>query len=286
MKKVFLLVLALLLVSCPLFLTSCLVDEVQCIDIRLTSEQYAFALNKEDTEILEAVNNVLDKITKDGTLEAIKDKYFSENESEYIRVTPGVENPTKKQLIVATHTPFHPFEFSKYETGHGKLYSGIDIEIAYLVAQELEAELIIKERPFETILDDIESGLAHIAASGISITESRQEKVTFSLPYYEASQVIIVRATDNTFRQCKTKADVEAVLAQKGADTVAGFQNNTTSGLYITGDENLGFNGYAITPKGYASAILATQALINGEVQMVIVDERHAKIIVSDINYN
>ena len=233
---------------------------------------------------MELVNTVIDKIKKDGTLDGIIAKYFSGKESEYVKVPSGVENAEKKQLIVATHTPFSPFEFSRYEIGKGKLYSGIDIEIAYLIAQELDAELVIKDMAFEDVLGAVRDQKADIAMAGLTAYEGREELVTFSSTYYEASQVLIVKGDDETFDGCKTKEDVEAVLKSMNSDISVGFQEDTTSQYYIEGKDTLGFGGYSVTPCAYASPILAAQALISGKVDFVIADEAAAGFIVADMN--
>lgn len=52
---------------------------VKVIDIRLTEEQYAFAVAKTNTELLIAINVILAEMKADGSFQAIVDKYFSEN---------------------------------------------------------------------------------------------------------------------------------------------------------------------------------------------------------------
>lgn len=285
MKRAFSLALVLLMISLVLFSSiSCGSEKVKYIDIALTDEQYAFAVNKENTSLLETVNAVLDTITEDGTLESIVQKYFSGNEEQYKQVSSGIEDENKNQLIVATSIPFKPFEFSKYETGKGKLYRGIDIEIATYIASELDAELVIKEMAFSEVLDAVESGEADIAMSGISINEERKQQVAFSNTYYEASQILIARTNDNAFDGCRTRENVEDVLRSFDSSVIIGYQAETTSGLYLSGSQTPRSAGFNVTPKEYDTTLHAVQALINGEINYVIADEGSAKIIVSDFN--
>ncbi|MBQ8146107.1 MAG: transporter substrate-binding domain-containing protein [Clostridia bacterium] len=272
-----LLLLSLCLFSCEK------TDRVKCVDIKLTSEQYAFGVSHENKELYNSACSLIDKIKKDGTLKSILEKYFSENEDEYLWVSAGIESADKNQLIVATHTPFSPFEFSKYESSV-KMYAGVDIEIAHLLAEELDAELVIKDVPFNEILTSVSSGHADIAMAGISVSDERTELVDFTDSYYEASQVIVVKGDDTRFNSCKTKEDVELILNSLSPDTVVGCQSDTTSELYITGDSSLGFDGYDLIPVGFESPVLATQALINGNVSLVIMDEGAALSIVDSIN--
>ncbi len=273
----------LLLLS--LFLFSCeATEKVKYVDIKLTSEQYAFAINKENKELYDAACSLIDEIKRNGTLKIILEKYFSESAEEYLWVGAGIESGEKNQLIVATHTPFSPFEFSKYDEERGKLYTGIDIEIAYLLSQRLGLELVIKDVPFNEILTDVSNGQADIAMAGISISDERAQLVDFTDCYYEASQVVVVKGDDTRFNSCKTRQDVELILNSLNSETTVGYQRDTTSGLYITGDSSLGFDGYDLIPVGFDSSVLATQALINGNVSLVIMDESAAFSIVERIN--
>jgi len=83
-------------------------------------------------------------------------------------------------------------------------------------------------------------GKADIAMSGLTVKEDRKEYVTFSDTYYNASQKLIVREDDNTFDNCKTAADVEAILSSLSSDTKIGVQTGTTGQFYVEGDEDWG----------------------------------------------
>ena len=64
-----------------------------------------------------------------------------------------------------------------------------------------------------------------------------------------------------------------------------GFQNGTTGGMYVVGDEDWGYAGFAnIVGKGYASAQEAVSDLINGNIYAVVVDEAPANAIVNAVN--
>ena len=51
-------------------------EVVKIIDINLTEEEYAFGVDKDQPELLEAVNKFIDKIMADGTFDEICNKYF------------------------------------------------------------------------------------------------------------------------------------------------------------------------------------------------------------------
>ena len=104
---------------------------VKVIDVDLTSEEYAFGVDKNKPELLTQVNDFIKEIKDNGTFDEICNKYF------------GGGNPTpvksekldtsKDQLLVATNASFEPFEYMK-----GDSYYGIDMEIAAALAKKIE----------------------------------------------------------------------------------------------------------------------------------------------------
>lgn len=284
MKKIITIALAALMLLSMLFaFTSCKNDGdnkvVDYVKIKLTDEQYAYGVDKNNPELLATVNEVLAEIKSNGKLDEIVNKYFSGDEANIKTFSAGTEDASKNQLVVATNTPFSPFEYKK-----GDKYCGIDIEIAALIAEKMGAELVIKDMAFDSVLTAVETGKADIVMAGLTVSAEREEQVTFSDTYYNASQVIIIKAGDTTFADCTTKEQVEAVLNAMNTDTIIGYQNGTTGGLYVEGDEDWGFAGFPVTPKGYDSAASAVQALVNGQIDFVVVDEGPAQIIVESMN--
>lgn len=283
MKKTLSLLLALVM----LVLTLCVFAScggsseptVKLVDIKLTDEDYAFAVNKEDPELLATVNTVLTRIKGDGTLDAIVNKYFSNDEANYQKFEAGTVDRSKNQLVVATNTPFSPFEFKV-----GNKFCGIDIEVAKIIADEMNAELVIQDMDFTAVILSVQNGESDIGMAGLTVSETRKQLVNFSDTYYKASQMIIAKIGDETFDSCTTAAEVEAILNQMDNSTKIGFQNGTTAGLYIQGDIDWEFPGFNVTATGFSSAALAVQELISGQINYVIVDEGPAKMLVDSMN--
>ena len=256
---------------------------VKVIDIPLSVEKYAFAVGKADTELLSKVNEYLKKIQGDGTFDAICDKYFGEGTPEKFTAATTAD-ASKDQLVVATSTGFAPFEMVD-ETG--KFY-GIDLEIAKGLAEYLGKELVILDMQFASVVTSVQTGTADIGMAGLTITPAREEMVTFSDSYYNASQVLIVKGDDTTFDACKTAEDVEKILDGMNKDTKIGCQNGTTGEIYIVGDlenpDGYGFQGRPVTKMGYDYAALAVTAMRNGEINYVILDNAPADAIAKSVN--
>ena len=277
MKKVLALVLAAAMLA--LCLVSCggSKQAVKVIDINLTEEEYAFGIDKAQPELLEKTNAFIEKIMSDGTFDKICNNYFGDGTPN--PVTSAELDSSKDQLIVATNAGFEPFEYMD-----GDKYVGIDMEIAKLLADELGMELVINNMDFDAVCLSVGQHKCDIAMAGLTVKPDREEYVTFSKSYYSASQKLIVKADDTTFDACKTKEDVEAILAQKDANTKIGVQNGTTGQFYVQGDADWGFDGFPVTCNGYKNGSLAVQDIINGNINYVIIDSAPADAITSAFN--
>lgn len=281
MKKIMALALALVMVLGTL--TACgggsTAKGAKVIEINLTEEQYAFGVDKNQPELLEATNNFIKKIKDDGTFDAICDKYFGEGTPE--AVVSATLDASKDQLVVATNAAFAPFEYT--EDG-GKSFLGVDMEIAALLAKELGKELVIMDMEFESVCTAVQMGQCDIAMAGLTINEERKDLVNFSESYYNASQQIIVNADCTDFDACKTAADVEAVLNELESTAKIGVQKGTTGNWYVVGDADWGFDGFKVSCIEYSNGSLAVQDLLNGGVDYVIIDSAPAAKIVESIN--
>ena len=268
--------------SCSLFnKDSEQADVVKAIEVKLTEEEYAFVTKKSNTALVDDFNAFFTGMKNDGSFDAIVAKYF-EGKGEkvgYNVTTTDVAN-TDSNFVVVTNCPFEPFEYLGTD---GKIY-GVDIEIAAAYAEAKDLDLVIKNINFDDIFTQVDAGYADIGMAGITASEDRKALYGFTQEYYQASQKLIVAADNTAFDACKTVADVEAVLAGL-TDKKIGFQNGTTGGMYVEGNEDWGYAGFAnIEGKGYATAQDAVTDLINGNIFAVVVDEAPANALVKAAN--
>lgn len=247
------------------------------IDIDLTSEEYAFGVDKNQPELLDQVNGFIAKIQEDGTFDEICDKYFGGGEPE--AVESAELDSSKDQLVVSTNAAFEPFEYTK-----GDQYYGIDMEIAALLAEELGQELVIQNMDFDAVCLSVGQQKCDIAMAGLTINEEREEYVTFSDPYYQASQRLVVRSDDSAFDDCEDADAVAAKLGELESSDKIGVQQGTTGQYYVEGDEEWGFDGLPAECVPYKSGSLAVQDLLNGNIQYVIIDAAPAAAITEAIN--
>lgn len=295
MKKIIALALvAVMLVAC---FASCNAGTkgVKVVDIKLTEEEYAFAVQKGDTELLKSLNDFMAEIKENGKFDEILNKYFQGGEPTAVKSAKEMKTDGS-QLIVATNAAFEPFEYMV-----GENYYGVDMEIMALFAEKLNKELYIYNMEFDAVCLSVSAaggtytdadgkevtqsgGVCDIAAAGLTVSEDRKEILDFSTSYYDASQMLIVPEDCKDFDECKTAEDVENVLKGFGKDVTVGVQKGTTGQLYCEGDEDWGFDGFGFTTKSYTNGALAVQDILNGNCKYVVIDEGPAKAIVEKTN--
>lgn len=251
--------------------------KVKVVDIELSSEEYAFGVDKKQPELKEKCNELLKEMKSSDELEEISNHFFGDGEP--VAVTSAKQDDSKDQLVVATNAEFAPFEYKE-----GDKFYGIDMEIAKLLADKLGKELVIVDMAFDAVLLSVQQQKADIGMAGLTVTEERAKQVDFSDAYYNAAQKIICKADDKTFDNCKTKEDVDKILQGFDKSVLIGGQNGTTGQYYVEGSSDFGFTKLNATWKGYANGSLAVQDLINGGINYVIIDAAPATAITNAIN--
>ncbi len=164
------------------------------------------------------------------------------------------------KLVMATNAFFPPYEY--YD---GNDIVGIDAEIAGEVASRLGLELEIQDVEFDSIIAGIQSGKYDIGCAGMTVTEERLQSVNFSTPYATGIQSIIVAEGSEI-------TDIDVLL---DGDYVIGVQQGTTGDIYMS--DEVGEDRVDRYNKG-ADAVLA---LINGNVDAVVIDNQPAQAFVA-----
>jgi len=177
----------------------------------------------------------------------------------------NVDNGDK--LIIATNAEFPPFE-TKNEADE---IVGFDVDLINKVAEKLGMEVEFKNMEFDSVINSIQTGSCNAGISGLTINEERKKSVDFSTPYYNASQVVIVKIDDAVFTG--TTADE---LNKSLEGKTVGVCNGFTGGGYITGNDDYeGIPG--ATAKSYKNINFAIQDLNNGAIDCIVMDNVVAK---------
>lgn len=109
----------------------------------------------------------------------------------------GEEGATPEQstekLLVGCDTSFMPFEYLNQETGE---YEGFDIDLWDEIMNELGMEYELQPMDFNGLIPALQSGSIDAAVAAMTISDERWEKVDFSIPYYDAGLLVLVRADE------------------------------------------------------------------------------------------
>ena len=162
------------------------------------------------------------------------------------------------KLTMATNAAFPPYEMT---TDAGE-FEGIDIETAQAIADKLGLELQIDDMDFDAALLSVQQGKADIAMAGITVTDERMAVMSFSDSYATGIQSVIVPEGSDI-------ASVDDLAGKK-----IGTQRGTTGYLYCSDD----FGEDAVV--AYDNGLTAVQALNNGQVDAVVIDNEPAKAYV------
>jgi len=238
---------------------------IKTVNINLTDEKYAIAVDKNQPELLADINRFITKIKYDGTLDKLLNGHFAGGK--FTAVYSAERNEYRDQLVVATNATFAPFEWCS-----GDAYYGVDMEIASLLADYLGKELVIENMDFEAVLTSVQNGTCDIGIASLMATPGRMDFVDFSIPYYNASLNIITKSDDSTFDNCRTAFDAERILNSFDYDTKIGTQTDTTAMSYVRGDDTLGFPGFDVNGLVYDNCRLAVTDLLNDNIDFVITD--------------
>lgn len=168
------------------------------------------------------------------------------------------------KLIMATNAQFPPYELvSDGEGFNGTGFEGIDIEIASAIADKLGLELQIDDMDFDSALVAVQNDAADVVLAGLSYSEERDEVLDFTDSYATGVQVVIV------------KEDSDVTMDNLG-EKMIGTQRGTTGYIYASDTpENGGYGEDHVS--AYDNGATAVQALVNGQVDAVIIDEAPAK---------
>ncbi len=153
-------------------------------------EQYALAIKKGNTELLEKIDAIISKAKSEGFIEALQEKYAtSDVKASDIDLNTGAPNGV---LTLGTEAGFPP-----YEMVEGDGFIGIDIEIGAYIAKELDMELKIENMDFDSLPLALDTGKIDFIAAGMTVTPERELTTDFTQPYIEdARQVIVIRVED------------------------------------------------------------------------------------------
>lgn len=162
------------------------------------------------------------------------------------------------KLTMSTNAQFPPYEMTTDDGG----FEGIDVEIATAIAEKLGLELDILDMDFDSALLAVQQGKSDIVMAGVTVNEDRLLVMDFTDSYATGVQVVIV------------KEGSDVTLDNLG-EKMIGTQRGTTGYIYTSDD----YGDDHVT--AYDNGASAVQALINGQVDCVVIDSAPAEAFVA-----
>ena len=197
-----------------------------------------------------------DETTTEETTEDTQSEETTDTESTGDAAFTTVE---EGKLIMSTNAAFPPYEM----TDDSGAVVGIDADIAAAIAEKLGLELQIDDMDFDSALLAVQQGKSDIVMAGVSVTEDRLLVMDFTDSYATGVQVVIV------------KEGSDVTLDNLG-EKMIGTQRGTTGYIYASDTpENGGYGEDHVV--AYDNGITAVQALMNGQVDCVIIDNGPAQ---------
>lgn len=165
------------------------------------------------------------------------------------------ENTEGGVLRMGTNATFPPYEY----VDENNEVAGIDADIAAAIADKLGMELEITDMAFDSLIPALQSDTIDIVLAGMTVDPERAESVNFTDSYATGVQVIIV----------PEDSDIASPDDLEGKNI--GVQTGTTGDLYCTDQYGQEF------VKQFDNGPLAVAALLNGQIDCVVIDNEPAK---------
>lgn len=101
----------------------------------------------------------------------------------------------KEKIYVGTNAEFPPFEYLE----DGKI-TGFDMDLVQEIGKLVDADIKIVDMAFDGLLPALQLKKVDMVIAGMTANEERMKTVSFTQPYYTASQVIIVKEGNTSIK--------------------------------------------------------------------------------------
>ena len=166
------------------------------------------------------------------------------------------------KLIVSTNAAFPPYEMTDDAGNHIGIAGGV----AQAIAEKLGLELVIDNMEFTAALEAAQNGKSDMVMAGVTVNEDRLAVMDFSDSYATGVQVVIVKEGSD-------------VTMDNLGEKMIGTQMGTTGYIYASDTiENGGYGEAHVI--AYDNGITAVQALLNDQIDAVIIDNAPAQAFV------
>jgi ABC-type amino acid transport substrate-binding protein len=239
-------------------------DKLKVIGDPLGTDQFGFIFPPK-SDLVAPFDAVINQMWTDSFLEYLNNRWFyltDPNGKDTYDQLPDLKGRKIKAVAANDYTPLN---FVDPKTGKAV---GWEYEAVNEICRRINCTVDWQTGSWDAMITAINKGQFDVGMDGISITDERKKQVDFSDPYMDSSQFMLVRANENRFNDAKSfAADPELLI---------GSQAGTTN-FYVAVNQVL--DGKEDNPriKLFENFGAAVQALISGDVDMVLMDQASSR---------
>lgn len=168
----------------------------------------------------------------------------------------GSGNAAGEKIMFASDASYAPMEYMDTDT-----IKGFDIDFIKAVMEEAGMDYEVKNTGWDTMLSSVKQGTEYQAGlSSVSITDERKETYDYSIPYFESTNMIMVKEGSPIKSALDLKDKVVAVQTATTADDlmsgIMGVDNSSLKRFDSNAVALMELNG------GGADAVVADIAII------------------------
>ena len=161
-------------------------DGIGILPEYVKDDRYGYVLKKGDP-LTSEFNKRLKAYREDGTLERLKEKWTSADDSKKTMPDAGGDAPNGT-LVVATTIDNEPVNYFKDNRMHG-----LSIELVEMIAHDLGYGVEYRTTGVSSLMAEVQAGKANVVADSFSITEERKKMMDMTEPFYEGGVTVVVR---------------------------------------------------------------------------------------------
>ena len=134
---------------------------------------------------------------------------------------------TEGVLVVGMECAYAPFNWTETEDTEsnveisnipGAYADGYDVQVAKIIAEELNLELQVKALEWGALINNLNTGGIDLIIAGMSPTPERLESIDFTNMYYESTHVMLVEKSNTKYASATCLDDFKdaVVIGQTG----------------------------------------------------------------------
>lgn len=236
---------------------------LRILEESFVEETYAGVIAKGNEGLLDTFNLVLKEMRENGIFDSLMNTYINGTGSYHYAQT--VKQGPK--LVLATNAQFPPYEYYQ-----GELIVGLEIELAYYLADKMGRVLDVQDMEFDAVINAVSSGKADLGLSGFTVTEDRKKSINFTDKLVDNKVVVMVRGDAKANELVNRVFSVSDLSHKK-----VGVQIGNTADIYAS---KYGGDTAKIDVERYNKLADAIQALRQGKIDAVLCDDQPANTFV------